>query len=146
MAPILAPILGVQFLGEHTLKMGPFAPFSATIQALSSTRGRFVWTAPSLSLARTYFIIDLNMWFVSWESTPARVKLAKEVQNIVTRAEIIECIHTQNMTYCIRINVTVSNVQVGLPEFYGGTAGGSIQTCVAKHYFVRALLHPSSVC
>jgi hypothetical protein len=34
MAPILAPILGVHFWGEHiSLKMGPFAPFSATIQA-----------------------------------------------------------------------------------------------------------------
>jgi hypothetical protein len=28
--------------------------------------------------ARTnYFIIALNMWFVSWESTPARVKASK---------------------------------------------------------------------
>jgi hypothetical protein len=30
--------------------------------------------APSLSLARTYLIIALNMWYVSWESNPARVK------------------------------------------------------------------------
>jgi hypothetical protein len=30
MAPILAQILGVHFLGEHmSLKMGPFAPFSS---------------------------------------------------------------------------------------------------------------------
>jgi hypothetical protein len=67
MAPILALILGVHFLGEHiSLKMGPFAPFSATIQRLSKTcallskkrsEGCFVWAAPSLLLARTYFII-----------------------------------------------------------------------------------------
>jgi hypothetical protein len=39
--------------------------------------------------ARTdYFIIALNMWFVSWESTPARVKASKRGAN-VTRAENI---------------------------------------------------------
>jgi hypothetical protein len=67
--PVLAPILGVHFMGEHiSLKMGPFAPFSATIQRLSKTRaflskkrseGCFVWAAPSLPLAHTYFIIAL---------------------------------------------------------------------------------------
>jgi hypothetical protein len=45
--------------------MGPFAPFLATKQPFSSARaflsekrseGCFVWAAPSLLLARTYFI------------------------------------------------------------------------------------------
>jgi hypothetical protein len=45
MAPILAPILGVHFFGEHiSLKNETFAPFSATIQALSRTRA-FLLTA-----------------------------------------------------------------------------------------------------
>jgi hypothetical protein len=39
MAPILAPILGYIFWGSiFPSKMGPFAPFSATIQALSRAR------------------------------------------------------------------------------------------------------------
>jgi hypothetical protein len=38
------------------------------------SEGCFVWAAPSLLLAPTYFIIALNMWFVSWELTLARVK------------------------------------------------------------------------
>jgi hypothetical protein len=79
MAPILAPILGVYFFRGHT-------SFLATIQRLSKTRafllekrseGCFVWAAPSLSLARTYLIIALNMWYVSWESNSARV-IARE--------------------------------------------------------------------
>jgi hypothetical protein len=70
MAPILAPLLGVHFFpgGIFPSKMGPFAPFLATIQRLSKTRafllekrseGCFVLAAPSLLLARTYFIIAL---------------------------------------------------------------------------------------
>jgi hypothetical protein len=40
--------------------------------------------------ARTdYFIIALNMWFVSWESTLASVKASKRGAN-VTRVEIIK--------------------------------------------------------
>jgi hypothetical protein len=99
MAPILVPILGVHFFrGIFPSKMGRFAPFLATIQRLSKTCGFlpnkrsescFVWAAPSLLLARTYFIIALNMWFVSWESTLARVKASKRGAN-VTRAEIIK--------------------------------------------------------
>jgi hypothetical protein len=87
MAPILAPLLRVHFFRGHiSLKMGRFAPFLATIQRLSKTcaflskkrsKGCFVWAAPSLLLAPTYFIIALNMWFVSWELTPARVKASK---------------------------------------------------------------------
>jgi hypothetical protein len=74
------------FGGIFPSKMGRFAPFLATIQRLSKTcaflskkrsEGCFVWAAPSLLLAPTYFIIALNMWFVSWESTPARVKASK---------------------------------------------------------------------
>jgi riboflavin transporter FmnP len=87
MAPILAPILGVYlFQGHIFLKIGHIAPFLATIQRLSKTRAfllekrskvSFVWAAPSLSLARTYLIIALNMWYVSWESNPAR-EIARE--------------------------------------------------------------------
>jgi hypothetical protein len=87
MAPILAPFWGVHFFGGiFPSKMGRFAPFLATIQRFSKTcaflfkkksEGCFVWAAPSLVLAPTNFIIALNMWFVSWESTPARVKASK---------------------------------------------------------------------
>jgi riboflavin transporter FmnP len=83
MAPILAPILGVYlFGGISPSNIGYVAPFLATIQRLSKTRAFllekrsedcFVWAAPSLSLARTYLIIALNMWYVSWESNPAHV-------------------------------------------------------------------------
>jgi hypothetical protein len=83
MAPILAPILGSFFRGVTPSKIGHIAPFLATIQRLSKicgflfnkrSEGCFVWARPLLLLAPTYFIIALNMWFVSWESTPARVK------------------------------------------------------------------------
>jgi hypothetical protein len=66
--------------------MKRFAPFLATIQRLLKTcaflfkkrsDGCFVWAALSLLLALTYFIISLNMWFVSWELTPARVKASE---------------------------------------------------------------------
>jgi hypothetical protein len=63
MAPILVPILGVHFFRGHiSLKMGRFAPFLATIQALSKTfvflfykrsEGCFVSDAPPLVLAPT---------------------------------------------------------------------------------------------
>jgi hypothetical protein len=63
MAPILAPILGYIFLGGiFPSKMGRFAPFLATIQALSKTcvflfnkrsEGCFVSDAPPLVLAPT---------------------------------------------------------------------------------------------
>jgi hypothetical protein len=66
----MAPILGVHFFRGHiSLKMGRIAPFLATIQRLSKTcgflskkrsEGCFVWAAPSLLLARTYFIIALS--------------------------------------------------------------------------------------
>jgi hypothetical protein len=87
MAPILAPILGVHFFQGHiSLKNGTFSPLITAIQRLSKTcaflfkeksEGCFVWATPSLVLAPTYFIIALNMWFVSWESPPARVKASK---------------------------------------------------------------------
>jgi hypothetical protein len=66
--------------------MGRFAPFLAMIQAVSKTcvslfnkrsEGCFVLDAPPLVLALTIFIIALNMCFVSWESTQARVKASK---------------------------------------------------------------------
>jgi hypothetical protein len=97
MAPILAPILGVHFLGEHiSLKNGTFCPLLATIQRLSKTcaflfkkrsEGLIVWATPSLLLAPTYFIIALNMWFVSWESTPARVKASKRGAKLYPRGD-----------------------------------------------------------
>jgi hypothetical protein len=38
-APLTAHVKGVHFLGENiSLKMGSFAPFLATIEALSTTR------------------------------------------------------------------------------------------------------------
>jgi hypothetical protein len=87
MAPILAQILGVHFFGGISpSKIEHIAPFLATIQRLSKTcgflskkrsEGCFVWAAPSLLLAQTYFIIALNMWFVSWESNLARVKASE---------------------------------------------------------------------
>jgi hypothetical protein len=87
MAPILAPLWGVHFFRGHiSLKMGHIAPFLATIQRLSKicaflpkkrSEGCFVWAAPSLFLAPTYFKIALNMWFVIWELTPARLKASK---------------------------------------------------------------------
>jgi hypothetical protein len=87
MAPILAPILGVHFFGGiFPSKIGHFAPFRAKIQALSKTcaflfnkrsKGCFVSDAPPLVLAPAIFIIALNMCFVTWESTPARVKASK---------------------------------------------------------------------
>jgi hypothetical protein len=67
MAPISAPILGVHFFGGcFPPKMGRFAPFLATIQALSKTcvslfnkrsEGCFVLDAPPLVLARAISII-----------------------------------------------------------------------------------------
>jgi hypothetical protein len=69
MAPISAPILGGHFFGGVSpSKMGRFAPFLATIQAISKTcvflfnkrsEGCFVWAAPPLVLAPTIFIIAL---------------------------------------------------------------------------------------
>jgi hypothetical protein len=55
-------LLGSLFLmGVSPSKMGPFAPFLATIQRLLSARAFlspkcFVWAVPSLLRAHTYFI------------------------------------------------------------------------------------------
>jgi hypothetical protein len=83
MAPISAPISGVNFFGGiFPSKMGRFAPFLASIQAISKTRV-FLYTG-----ARTdYFIIALNMCFVSWESTPARVKASKRGAKMYPRGD-----------------------------------------------------------
>jgi hypothetical protein len=84
------------FGGISPSKIGHIAPFLATIQRLSETcgflskkrsEGCFVLAAPSLLLARTYFIIALNMWFVSWESTPARVKASERGAKCFPRGE-----------------------------------------------------------
>jgi hypothetical protein len=98
MAPISAPILGIHFFrGRFSLKMGQFAPFLATIQAISKTcvflfnkrsKGCFVWGAPPLVLAPTIFIIALFSWVSVGDQLRLVLKLAKEVQN-VTRAENI---------------------------------------------------------
>jgi hypothetical protein len=38
--------------------------------------------------ARTdYFLIALNMWFVSWESAPARVKASKRGAKLYPRGD-----------------------------------------------------------
>jgi hypothetical protein len=92
MPPILVPLLGVHFFrGIFPSKMGRFAPFLATIQRLSKTcaflskkrsGGFFLWAVPSL-------LLSLNMWFVSWESTPARVKASKRGAKCYPREEYL---------------------------------------------------------
>jgi hypothetical protein len=82
MAPILAPILGVYFLGEHiSLKNG--TPFSATIQALSRTRAfllsenerKLLCMGPTFTVARPYLLNNCPFQLsFRWESNPARVK------------------------------------------------------------------------
>jgi hypothetical protein len=84
MAPILAPILGVCFFRGHIfLKNRTYCPFLATIQRLSKTRvfllgekrRKLLCMGRTFTVARPYhLIIALNMWVVSWESNPARVK------------------------------------------------------------------------
>jgi hypothetical protein len=79
MAPISAPILGVSFFGGVSpSKMGRFAPFLATIQAISKicvflsnkrSEGCFVWATPP-----HYCPFQLSF---SWGSNPARVKASK---------------------------------------------------------------------
>jgi hypothetical protein len=149
MAPILAPILGVYFWeGLSPSKIGHIAPFLATIQRLSKTHafllekrseGCFVWVTPSLSLARTYLIIALTMWYVSWESNPARQNRCK-VAKCYPRGGYLS-LNTWNIWWCIRIRVTPSNGLVGTPDFFSGTTLGSILSSVVKLWFFRVLLH-----
>jgi hypothetical protein len=103
MAPILAPILGVHFFGGiFPSKMGRFAPFLATIQALSKicaflfnkrSEGCFVSDAPQLVLAPTIFIIALFSWVSVGNRLRLVLKLAKEVQSL-TCAENIFSLNT----------------------------------------------------
>jgi hypothetical protein len=67
--------------------MGPFAPFLATIQALSSTRVSFLSENEQklLCMGHTFTAnkpLPLNnsakQLSVSWESNPARVKASKK--------------------------------------------------------------------
>jgi hypothetical protein len=51
------------------------------------SEGCLVWAAPSLLRARTYLIIALNMWGVSWESNPARVKASGRGAKCYPRGE-----------------------------------------------------------
>jgi hypothetical protein len=84
MAPILAPIFRVFFWGSiFPSKMGPFAPFSATIQALSRTRAflpsenerKLLCMGRTFTVARLYLLNNCPFQLsFSWESTLARVK------------------------------------------------------------------------
>jgi hypothetical protein len=83
------------FGGVYPSKMGRFAPFLATIQAISKIcvflfnkriEGCFVSDAPPLVLAPTVFIIALFSWVSVGDWTRLVLKLAKEC----TRAEIIK--------------------------------------------------------
>jgi hypothetical protein len=84
MAPILAPLLGVHFFRGHiSLKNGKFCPLLATIQRLSKTCaflskkrsiGCFVWAAPSLLLALTYFIIGVVSLIATFFERVAEVR------------------------------------------------------------------------
>jgi hypothetical protein len=98
MAPILAPIFWGTFFGgsyfpQKWVLLPPFQPRFKLFQGhvlsyqVDSTPGRFVWATPSLLLARTYFIIALNMSFVSWESTPARVKASEKGAKLYLRGD-----------------------------------------------------------
>jgi hypothetical protein len=84
----------------------------------------------TFTVARPYhLIIALNMWVVSWESNPARVKASGRGAKFYPRG------------YCIRITVTPSNGLVGTRDFFSGTTLGSILTSVVKLCFFPALLH-----
>jgi hypothetical protein len=84
MAPILAPILGVHFLGDHiSLKNGTFCPLFTTIQALSRTRAfllseneqKLLCMGRTFTVARPYLLKNCPFQLsFSWESNPARVK------------------------------------------------------------------------
>jgi hypothetical protein len=109
--------------------MGPFAPFSATIQALSRTRafllsenGRkllCMGRTPSLSLARPYLLNNCPFQLsFSWESNPARVKASGRGAKCYPREEYqvqilkIFIPHTNN-------GGTPSNGLVGTPDSFG---------------------------
>jgi hypothetical protein len=87
MAPILDPILGVHFWGSiFPSKMGPFAPFSATIQALSRTcafllsenERKLVCMGCTFTVARPYLLNNCPFQLsFSWELNPARVKASE---------------------------------------------------------------------
>jgi hypothetical protein len=87
MAPILAPILGTNSLGEHiSLKMGRFPSFQPRFKLfqghvlsyqMSSTPGRFVWDR-TFTAARTDLLHSCPFQLsFSLESTLARVKASK---------------------------------------------------------------------
>jgi hypothetical protein len=87
MAPLTGPKKGVLFLGGISpSKMGRFAPFLATIQALSTTRVFLLSQNMSrvVCMGRTSTAnkpLPLNnspkQLSASWESNPARVKASK---------------------------------------------------------------------
>jgi hypothetical protein len=84
MAPLLAPILGAYFWGEHiSLKNGTFCPFLATVQALSTTRAfllseneqKLLCMGRIFTAACPYLVNNCPFQLsFSWESNLARVK------------------------------------------------------------------------
>jgi hypothetical protein len=87
MVPLTAPLLMAFFWGEHiSSKMGPFAPFLATMQPLSKARVFLLGENKRklLCMGHTFTAnksLPLNnspkQLSVSWESNPARVKASK---------------------------------------------------------------------
>jgi hypothetical protein len=85
--PVMAPILGVHFWGSiFPSKMGPFAPFSATIQALSRTRAflqskneqKLLCMGRTFTVARTDLLHNCPFQLsFSWESNRALVKASE---------------------------------------------------------------------
>jgi hypothetical protein len=51
------------------------------------SEGCLVWAAPSLLRARTYLMIALNMWGVSWESNRACVEASGRGAKCYPRGE-----------------------------------------------------------
>jgi hypothetical protein len=88
---------GYIFWGEHnSKKMGPFAPSSATIQALSRTRAfllseneqKLLCMGRTFTAARLYLLNNCPFQLsFSWESNPARVKASGRGANFYPRGD-----------------------------------------------------------
>jgi hypothetical protein len=94
MTLLLQPLLGC-FLGEHiSLKMGPIAPFLATIQPLSSahaflsrvkiSEGCFVSDAPP-AISRPYLFNEENSWKIRrYRENRCKVLAARRIFSLNT--------------------------------------------------------------
>jgi hypothetical protein len=89
---------GKFFRGHISLKMGPFAPFLATIQALSRTRvfllseneRKLLCMGRTFTVARTDLLHNCPFQLsFSWVANPARVKASEEVQNVTCAGVIL---------------------------------------------------------